>query len=257
MMKRIDIEMAQAADYRYRRLNRAEKKRYYPIAACVAICLGMLFYHNIFIAAPMALLSVPCKKYYEEYLASKRRTELSIQFKDLLASLSGSFSTGRQLVEALKEADGNLRLIYAADAPIVVELEYMVGRLNEREAEKDVLYDFANRSACEDIVDFIDVYFICLATGGDTIRAIRQASDQIVDKIDIRNEILTLTVQKKYEARILSGLSPLLLLFLWLSSPDYLAPLYGTAAGVLIMTAALAVQVIAFYWSTKITDIQV
>jgi tight adherence protein B len=257
MLKRTDVESAQVTDYRYHKLTRTERKRYYPVAACAAFILGLIFYHNVFIAVPMALLSLPCKKYYEEYLASKRRTELSIQFKDLLASLSGSFSTGRQLVEALNEADGNLRLIYAADAPIVVEIEYMVGRLNEREAEKDVLYDFANRSACEDIADFVDVYFICLATGGDTIHAIRQASEQIVDKIDIRNEILTLTVQKKYEARILSGLAPLLLLFLWLSSPDYLAPLYGTMAGVLIMTVALAVQAIAFYWSTKITDIQV
>ncbi|MDR1028488.1 MAG: type II secretion system F family protein [Clostridiales Family XIII bacterium] len=253
-----DARTAPAVDYRYYRLGARECKRYYPIAGGVAVMLGLLFYHNPIIAAPMALLALPCRKYYEQYLAAKRRMALSIQFKDLLASVSSSFSTGRQLPEALTEAADNLRLIYAEDAPIMQEVQYMADRLiRGRESEKAVLYDFSDRSVCEDVADFVDVYFTCLTTGGDTIRAIRRASDQIIDKINIRNEIMTLTAQKKYEARILSGLPPLILLFLQFSSPDYLSPLYGTAAGALVMTLALAVQAAAFCWSAKIADIQI
>ncbi|MDR0357056.1 MAG: type II secretion system F family protein [Clostridiales Family XIII bacterium] len=245
-------------DYRQYRLSRKEQMRYRIVFCAAAAILSLLFYNNILFAVPLALLSYPCKRYYEAHLAAKRRTELSIQFKDFLASVSSSFSTGRQLTEALAEADENLRLIYAGDAPIVSEVKYMSDRLvRGREQEKETLYDFADRSACEDISDFIDVYFTCLTTGADTIRAIRRAAEQIVDKIDIRNEIRILTAQKKYEAGILSCLPPMILLFLRLSSPDYLAPLYGTAAGFLIMTFALAVQGIAFYWSVRITDIQV
>jgi tight adherence protein B len=73
----------------------------------------------------------------------------------------------------------------------------------------------------------------------------------------VRNEIATLTSQKRFEARILSVLPPLILVFLQLSSPDYIAPLYGTPAGVLVMTLCLAVMGAAFYWSTRITDIEV
>ncbi|MDR2157572.1 MAG: hypothetical protein LBO81_07315 [Clostridiales Family XIII bacterium] len=253
-----DAKSETAADYRYYRLNGRERRRYYPIAGGVGAMLGLLFYHNLPIAALMILLALPCRRYYESYLGAKQRLALSIQFKDLLASLSASFSTGRQLPEALKEAEGNLSLIYAEDAPIVREVRYMTSRLFKyREREKEVLCDFADRSACEDIVDFVDVYFTCLTTGGDTVRAIRRASEQIIDKIDIRSEILTLTAQKKYEARILSGLPPLMLLFLQFSSPDYLAPLYGTPIGTCIMTVALAVQGVAFCWSARITDIRV
>jgi tight adherence protein B len=248
----------EAGDYRHYRLSKDEMKRYYPVTGCAAFIIGLLFYHNIFIATLMVLLAIPCRKYYEAYLAAKRQTELSVQFKDLLASLSVSFSTGRQLTDALREADDNLRLIYAADTPILTEVRYMIDRLiGNREHEKAVLYDFADRSACEDIADFVDVYFICRTTGGDTIRAIRRASEQIIDKIDIRNEIVTLTAQKKYEARILSGLPLLILLFLQLTSPDYIAPLYGTLIGIVVMTLSLAVQIAAFLWSVKITDIRI
>jgi tight adherence protein B len=49
------------------------------------------------------------------------------------------------------------------------------------------------------------------------------------------------------------GLTPILILaFLRLSSPGYVAPLYGSAAGMVVMTLALALLVVAFAWSGKI-----
>jgi tight adherence protein B len=172
--------------------------------------------------------------------------------------MSASFATGRQMTEALIEARENLKLIYEDSAPIVAEVDLMVNRLTKGlEGERQVLFDFADRSACEDIAGFVDVYFTCLTTGGDRIKAVRRASDLIMDKIDIRNEIQALTAQKKFEAKILAALPPLIIGFLMLSSPDYLDSLYHTMVGHGIMTLSLAVMGVAFYWSTRITDIEV
>jgi tight adherence protein B len=245
-------------DYRHYTMSAAETRRYYVVACLCAAAVGMLFYHNVVAAALLACAAVPCKKYYRSYLAARRRLELSIQFKDLLASLSSSFVTGRQMTEALAEAEKNLSIMYDGDAPVMNELKLITLRLTAgRESEREVLFDFAARSASEDIEGFVDVYFTCLTTGGDTVKAVRRASELIMDKLTIRNEIATLTSQKRFEAKILAAMPPLILVFLQLSSPDYIAPLYGTAAGVLVMTMCLAVMGVAFYWSTKITDIEV
>jgi tight adherence protein B len=245
-------------DYRFYEMSARETRRYYMVACLGAAALGMLFYHNVVFAAVLALAAVPCKRHYRSSLAARRRLELSVQFKDLLASLSSSFMTGRQMTEALAEAEKNLSIMYDEGAPIMRELGLITRRLTAgRESEREVLFDFAARSASEDIEGFVDVYFTCLTTGGDTIKAVRRASELIQDKLTVRNEIATLTSQKRFEAKILSALPPLILVFLQLSSPDYIAPLYGTAAGVLVMTLCLAVMGVAFYWSTKITDIEV
>jgi tight adherence protein B len=257
-----DAASAEAAvytgtDYRDYTMSARDTRRYYIVACLGASALGMLFYHNLAMAALLALAAVPCKRYYRAYLAARRRLALSVQFKDLLASLSSSFMTGRQMTEALAEAEKNLAIMYEEDAPIMRELGLITRRLTAgRESEREVLFDFAARSASEDIEGFVDVYFTCLTTGGDTIRAVRRASELIMDKLTIRNEIAALTSQKRFEAKILAVLPPLMLAFLSLSSPDYIAPLYGTPAGALVMTMCLAVMGAAFYWSTRITDIE-
>ncbi|MDR1778838.1 MAG: type II secretion system F family protein [Clostridiales Family XIII bacterium] len=245
-------------DYRTYELSKKELQRYYLAAGGGLFCLGMLFYENLLLALLVALLAIPGKRFYKEHLAAKQRQTLAVQFKDLLTSLSAAFSVGRHLTEALVEAAENLRLIYPADAPIIREVDGMLTSLTSgREPEREVLMSFADRSASPDIENFVNMYFICRDTGGDTVKAVRSAASQVLGKIEIRRAMLTATAQKKFEAKLLSGLPPVILLFLRVTSPDYLAVLYGNAYGILVMTAALLVMGLAFLWSTKITDIRV
>ncbi|MDR0851958.1 MAG: hypothetical protein LBN36_05645 [Clostridiales Family XIII bacterium] len=257
LFQKEDSDRDVLTDYRYYRLNHKERMRYYLVACVAFFAVGLLFYHNVILALLLTLLSVPCRRLWENQLASKRRLELAVQFRDMLSSVSASFAVGRQMSEALKEAYSDLSLIYAQDAPVMIELHIINDRLwKGMELERDVLFDFAQRSACEEIENFIDVYFTCLSTGGDTIKAVSRASTQILDRLEIRNEIITMTTQKKYESVILTLMPPVILVFLQLASPDYLSPLYGTLSGVFIMTAALAITAAAFLWSVKITSIE-
>ena len=243
-------------DYREYRLNRNEKSKYFIASGALFFIAGLIFYHNFIIAFALVFLAIPLKKQWESHLASKIRMELTVQFKDLLASLSSSFFTGRQLTEALVEGEQNLALIYSNDTPIMLELKQITNRLTVGlEKEREVLFDFADRSASEDIVNFIDVYFTCQTTGGDIVKAVRKASSQIIDKIELKKEMSTMIAQKKYETVILVLLPPIILTFLQLSSPEYVAPLYGNIIGIIIMTLALGLMAASFLWSVRITNI--
>jgi tight adherence protein B len=125
-----------------------------------------------------------------------------------------------------------------------------------RESERVVLFDFADRSASPDIVSFVDVYFTCMTTGADSVRAVSRASELIMDKLSIKNELKMLTAQKKLEGMILTLMPPLILAFLSFCAPDYIAPLYGNPLGVIVMTISLITMIAAFYWSSRITDIE-
>lgn len=239
-------------------MNQNEKNRFLLFCGLGLMAVFYLFYHSIVISLLSFCLAYPCLRPYRAYLAEKRRKELKEQFRDLLYSISASISTGRQMPEALKEADQNMRLIYREDSLIVLELAEMVKRLNEyRESEEEMLKDFANRACIEDISDFVDIYLTCRETGGDLIKVITKASDIIMDKITIEREIRTITAQKRFEAKILTAIPFLIILFLQLVSPDYLAPMYEDIKGRILMTMALAGIISAYGISMKLTRIEV
>jgi tight adherence protein B len=228
------------------------------MSALAALAVGELFYQSIIAAVLLFPLCIPGVRFYEGHLAAKRRAALGTSFRDLLYSLSASFSTGRQMPEALKEGLESLKLIYKGDDPIIMELEGMNRKLFViRETESAVLDDFARRSHLEDIRNFVDAYFICRSTGGDIEKLVVKAAEVIMEKMNVQKDIQAITAQKKLESKILLVIPCAILLFLQLFSPDYSAILYGTAAGRMLMTLAFAVTIGAYLWSLKITDVEI
>lgn len=240
------------------RLRGAERIRFWLLSGLLMAGVGYLFYKSIIVSLIFTGLIYPGEKYYCNYLAAKRRRELSFQFRDLLYAFSSSFATGRLMREALEEAREDLNLIYDAESLICTELEIMVKRMTEsKESEEELLRDFAERSHIADIHSFADIYSICRTTGGNMEKVIMKAIDVLLDKIDIEREIHKLTAQKRAEAYILTAIPFLVIIFLQLSSPDYFNVMYETLAGRLLMTITLVCVFISYLWSMKITQIEI
>lgn len=226
-------------DYRVYFLSRKQRLIFYPVAAAVLSGSAYLFYNHLIISLLFCCLVYPASTYYSKYLAEKRRCELTYQFRDLLYALSSSISTGRPMKESLKEAGHSMELIYGKDACICGELEYMITRMEEsKETEELVLQGFAHRSAIPDIISFSDVYAISKRTGGNMEKAIRKAVAILIDRIELEREIRTLTAQKRMEFIILTAMPPAMLLLLRVTSEQYLAIMYQTVAGRILMTIA-------------------
>lgn len=239
-------------------LNQHEKISFLFLCGFGLMAIAYLFYHSIIISLLFSCLAYPGLGPYRSYLAVKRRKEIKEQFRDVLYSISASVSTGRQMPEALYEAEQSMRLIYKEDSLLVMELAYMVKRLKEyREAEDEILKDFASRTRIEDISDFVDIYLTCRETGGDLIKVLTKASEIIMDKIAIEKEIHAITIQKQFEAKILTAIPFLILLFLQMISPDYLSKMYEGIQGRMLMTIALGGIAAAYFWSMKLTKIEV
>jgi len=238
--------------------GRIERIRYYIICAAGLAFTGWLFFNSPAAAAGLALLSAAFEKKWRQSKAGARRRELAAQFKDMLFSLSASFQSGRHMREAILEARENMLEIYPAGAPINAELDLMARRMGAGgESEREALFDFARRSGSEDARNFADVYYTCLTTGGDLCGVVNRTAGAILEKMTIRRELDTVMAQKKYEAKLLTGVPYMILLYLRFSSPAYLEQLYTTAAGLCVMTAALGALAAAFFWSGRIMDINV
>lgn len=126
-----------------------------------------------------------------------------------------------------------------------------------RENDVDLLLDFARRSHSEDINSFVQVYMTSKTMGGNLEKVLKSTTEVLMDKMNIERDIRMLTAQKKFEGKIISTMPLIVILFLNVFSPDYLAPLYTTITGKVIMSFAITGVIIAYYLMDRITDIEI
>lgn len=153
----------------------------------------------------------------------------------------------------------DLKLLYPDENTYIIkEFQLINRRIENGEIVERAIADFANRSDIDDIKNFSDVFITCKRTGGDLVEIIKRTADIITDKIEIQQDIKVLVSQKKFESKIMA-IAPLgITLFLKMSSPDFVAPLYefGTP-GPIIMTVVLICVGCSLLISQKIMDIKV
>ena len=78
----------------------------------------------------------------------------------------------------------------------------------------------------------------------------------LLDMLAFRSETDSLMAQKRLDILLLLSLPLLMLAFLNLTAFSYIAVLYTTAAGRLLMSGCLALMGGAVLWSVRIIDIE-
>ena len=245
-------------DYSDYILTAKEKYSFYAAGYISVFFMCYLFYRSIMFSIAGGFMAVAALPLYRNWKAEKQRTLLLVQFKDMLYSLSSYVAANLQISEALEGCLENLRFLYDEDTPLVKELNYMVINIREnKQNDLRLLKNFAERSHCEDIENFVQVYSACVVTGGDLESVLKNTIEIIMDKITIEREIRTLTSQKRFEGNIITAMPVIVIMFLNIFSPEYLEPLYKTITGRLIMTGALTGIVAAHLLTRRITKIEV
>ena len=242
-------------DYRKYKLNQREKIFFFAAGYGVIIYLSYLFYHSVFLSIAVGFSAIAFKKQCCEFMNNRRKKEIVIEFKDLLYSLSASIATGRYITEALLDSEENIKMIHGDKSIMYKELQFINKQIGENHvAEEIALMDFAQRSGIEDIRSFVEIYSICKYTGGNLQSVISSTSDTIMEKIKLQQDIKNLMLEKQFEGRIVGVIPIVIISFLNISSPSYLAPLYSTLFGRIVMTFCLLGFIGAVCWMIKLTE---
>lgn len=94
-------------------------------------------------------------------------------------------------------------------------------------------------------------------SGGDFHKIIATTIEHISDKIEVEREVQTVISAKKMEQKIMNVIPVFIILYLNLTSGEFLAPLYGNIFGISVMTGALGAYLAAIKISAKMTAIKV
>ena len=215
-------------------------------------------YRNLLFAAVIIPFSGRIKGFVREIIIKDRRRRYMSEFKDFLFMVSTAVGAGRSMKDAVSEAIPSLKSIYGNRSVLTKDLILAYERMDKGgENDVRVLNDLAGASGLEDVQDFVTVYSICKETGADLISALNKAASVIMDKMSIEREIDEIVRRKEKEGLVIFAMPALIILFLNITAPDYISPLYETIAGRIIMTAVTASSIGIYAMIQRITNVEI
>lgn len=227
--------------------------------ALVGAVAGVVVFQIFFGLLPMTIISVPiCAvvgiKVYKTMLLGKRKTRLTMQFRDMLETVSSSLGGGRNVKDAFSGAYSEMETQYGENAEIVNELQIIKSGLDNNLNIEVLLQDFAKRSHDENIQNFADVFEVANRRGGNIRQIIYETKNVINDKIVIEQDIQTLVSGKKNELNIMMVL-PLIVVNQTKAMQGNTAD--DLAFSLLVKMIAFAMFVAAYIVGRKMMDIKV
>ena len=245
-------------DLKTYKLNKKELCIFYMCLAVSALALSFLIYHNIWFSFLIVPFAAKIRLFVEDVMADKRRRKYLAEFKDFLFMASTAIGAGRSMKDAIGEAIPSLSNIHGGKAVLVPELEKAHYRMDKgRENDVSVLEELAEASGLEDVLDFVTIYSICKSSGASLITALSKAAGVIMEKMSIEREIRELVKRKESEGFVILVMPAVVILFLNLFAPDYIAPMYESLAGRMIMSMAAAGTAAVYVMVRRITKVDV
>lgn len=247
--------MTKLSEYEF---SKRENAAFYSCLAAAGLVISYLMYRNLLFSVVIIPFARRIKGFVTESIIKRRRKRYMAEFKDFLFMASTAIGAGRSMKDAISESIPSLINIYGNRSILAKDLSKAYERM-ETGGENDVsvLSELADASGLEDVKDFVTIYSICKTTGASLITALGKAAGVIMEKMSIDREIEELVHRKESEGLVIFAMPAVIILFLDLTAPDYMAPLYETALGRVIMTAVLASNIWIYALIQRITDVDV
>lgn len=223
----------------------------------LTMVLAYLFYNSwlaVFGLSPLALIYL---YQWRKECCREKEMQFREQFKDAMQMFSSALRTGYSVENAIREAERELRPVYPRSCRIREEFERMVHRLDMNMTVEQVLKDFARRVRQEDAEHFAEVFVIAKRTGGDSISVLKSSIRTIGDKIEVERQIQTMLAAKNLEFKIMCVIPLGMVMYMRIAFPEFLDVLYGSVAGVFLMSVCLGVYILAYWLGKRMIRIEV
>ena len=244
-------------DYSEYRFQVKESVLYISEGMLLVVIIGYFFYRSWAACiglTPVLLLFLREKK---KELAKKQRTELGMQFKDLILAVAANQKAGYSIENAFRESYRDMAMLYGEEEIICVELKYIIVGLDNNVVLEQLLYSLGMRSNLPDIVQFADVFLIAKRSGGNMTEILAKTAAVIEQKTETDKEIQLMISAKKMEQKIMNMVPFLIIFYVGSTSKGFFDVLYHNLIGVIIMTVCLGFYIAAYLLSRRIVDIEV
>ncbi len=180
----------------------------------------------------------------------KRLGRLNDQLVDLLQVVAGGLTAGQSFLQAVAAATREV------GDPIGSELRLLLNEVELGATMEGAFERLRDRVGDDDLSLVIDAVLIQRRVGGNLSEVLTNISWTIRERIRIRGEVAALTGQAKMSGWMLGGLPVALAIVLTLINRDYMAPLFTTSVGHLLLAGGLTSETIGFMMMRKIASVK-
>lgn len=241
-------------DYRVYHLSRKEVCKSITLAGLLTAVVAYLFY-----ASWLGIVFFPVFIWFF-MKRQKKQGENKCRYS-LQGNLWIPFGVSVQLCllvfyrNAWKEAEKEILALYGKKSYMYQEVKEMNCSISLNQPLEALLADFSARSGNMDIAGFSEVFSFAKRSGGNFVTIIDATSRHMRVRHETEREIQVQIASRKMEQKVMNVIPLFILLYLKVTSMDFLNVLYGNVAGALFMTACLAAYGGAIVLAEKIMTI--
>ena len=141
------------------------------------------------------------------------------------------------------------------DAPMGREVQLVVNEVNLGNTLESALDNMQRRVASPDFELVVTAVLIQRQVGGDLASILDTISETIAERIRMRREVMTLTVQGRLSGLVLALIPIAVGMAMEIINPNYLRPLFTDELGRMFVVGAIVLEIIGFLIIRKIVDI--
>ena len=189
-----------------------------------------------------------------------RRFEKTEQLEDIIQQIVGKVNrivnVSSPIADARLEDGSRVHIVLppvALDGPVVTIRKFP----EPVTIEKLIRFQAITEEAAAFLEKLVEARYNIFVSGGELTDIISQTAGIIRDKIQVQEEIHTMTAARVFEQKIMNGIPFGIILYIDLTSPGFFQTMYHTWLGRICMTVCLGVYVGAVYLAKRILDIPI
>ena len=188
---------------------------------------------------------------YLKMKRSKRLKAFSSGLADTLQLMSGSLSAGLSLAQSIDT------IVREGSEPIAGEFRRVVVESRLGVTIEDSLDGVAQRMDSRDFQWVVMAIRIQREVGGNLAELLLTVAATLREREYLRRHVRALSAEGRLSCYILGGLPPVFLLYLALSKPDYVQPMFTTPIGWALCFGMSVLLGVGVFWMAKVAKVDV
>ncbi len=205
------------------------------------VLVGVLVFVGALITPPL----------YLRVKRQKRLNAFSQGLADTLQLMSGSLSAGLSLAQSIDT------IVREGQEPISGEFRRVVIETRLGVTLEDSLDGVGERMESRDFAWVVMAIRIQREVGGNLAELLLTVAATLREREFLRRHVKALSAEGRLSCYVLGGLPPGFLVYLTLTKPDYVEPLYTTPIGWILLAGMGLLLCVGMFWMTKVAKVDV
>jgi tight adherence protein B len=182
---------------------------------------------------------------------SRRLKAFNEQLPETLQLIAGSLSAGLSLAQSMDT------VVREGSDPVASEFRRALIEARLGVQVEDSLDSIARRMESVDFEWVVMAIRIQREVGGNLSELLLQVAATMREREYLRRQVKTLSAEGKMSAWILGGLPPGMFVYMMMSNPTYLSPMFTNTLGWMMLGGAVVMMGIGVFWMSRIVKVDV